>query len=125
MTWRVGFAWVVYPALVAGTFAALTQTSFGWPTVFVLALPSALTSAVVRRGWMYAVPVVWLGGLVLVGLAAGSFECAPDVSCEDDPQTLAAMLLVLGGGISLAGLLVGDVVGRLSLSLRAAASPGS
>ena len=125
MRWRVPFAWLLYPALVAATFAVVRGFDLGWPAVAPLAAPSILTGALVRRPWMYLVPVVLLVAFALVGLSAGWFQCAPDVSCEDAPSTLAMIIVVLGGAICLGGLALGDVLGRGAALLRAAASPGS
>src|SRR4051794_31261951 len=126
MGWRGPFAWVVYPALVAGTFRALQTSGSGGPEVLVLlAVPSILVGAIVRRRFMYAVPPVVLGFFLVIGLAAGWFVCGPNVSCEDDPQTLAEMIGIFVGGMSMLGLAVGDVIGGGVVRSRAAASRGS
>ncbi|MCU1344733.1 MAG: hypothetical protein JWL70_999 [Acidimicrobiia bacterium] len=99
-------AWFAYPAVLAIAMVVVRDSALGWWTVGLLAVPAIATGALVRRNWMYLVPIVGVG----VWMAIVAITSGPCETCDDTPADMALFVFVVLAGGSIVALAIGDLI---------------
>jgi hypothetical protein len=110
--------WVAYPAASVLLWFAVSDFDTLLPALAVLLVPAFVAGLLVRRPWLYGVPVLYLG--VWATIAGWGGRCT---DCSDDYSGLVVFFLVLYGGASLIVIGLGHIVGNVLARRREAAPP--